>query len=211
MFRQLRILVVTICALSAPTIPAEDVSKSPPKVEPTERVARLIRNADDAYEAGEYRRAFLLYRDDVAPTGDKFSQYRVGWMYFHGEGVDKDPALGAAWLALAAEREHPALSQAHAEAVATLPAAELARVETLTRELQARMGDCMLQRQAQARDEASYGEMTGSRVGATRTGAVTVMNAYGTQADNQFVVTRRAEDRMSRRAAFLEAHCSGDN
>ena len=57
------------------------------------------------FDAGEFERAFFIYRNELSPLGDKYAQYMVGFMYQTGLGVDDDIVAAAAWYQLAAERD----------------------------------------------------------------------------------------------------------
>jgi len=57
------------------------------------------------FDAGEFERAFFIYRNELAPLGDKYAQYMVGFMYHIGLGVEEDSISAAAWYQLAAERD----------------------------------------------------------------------------------------------------------
>lgn len=57
------------------------------------------------FNAGEYERAFFIYRNELAPLGDKYAQYMVGFMYHTGLGTAEDNISAAAWYQLAAERD----------------------------------------------------------------------------------------------------------
>lgn len=59
------------------------------------------------YDAGDFERAFFIYRNELAPIGDKYAQYMVGYMYLTGVGIDEDPVRASAWYRLAAERGTP--------------------------------------------------------------------------------------------------------
>jgi len=61
----------------------------------------------ELYDAGEFERAFFIYRNELAPIGDKYAQYMVGYMYLTGMGVEEDPIMASAWYRLAAERNTP--------------------------------------------------------------------------------------------------------
>ena len=56
------------------------------------------------FDAGEFERAFFIYRNELAPLGDKYAQYMVGFMYHTGLGGEEDSVSAAAWYQLAAER-----------------------------------------------------------------------------------------------------------
>ena len=68
---------------------------------------QLHARVDELYERGEFERAYLIYRDELASIGDKYAQYMVGFMHLTGKGVDEDPVAASAWYRLAAERGTP--------------------------------------------------------------------------------------------------------
>jgi len=59
---------------------------------------------ENLFDDGDFERAFFIYLNELAPIGDKYAQYMVGFMYHTGLGVDEDPVAAAAWYQLAAER-----------------------------------------------------------------------------------------------------------
>lgn len=59
---------------------------------------------DALFDAGDFERAFFIYRNELAPIGDKYAQYMVGYMYLTGMGTEEDPIAASAWYRLAAER-----------------------------------------------------------------------------------------------------------
>jgi TPR repeat protein len=63
--------------------------------------------AEGLFDAGDFERAFSIYRNELAPIGDKYAQYMVGYMYLTGTGVEKDPIAASAWYRLSAERGTP--------------------------------------------------------------------------------------------------------
>ena len=54
------------------------------------------RKVDALFEKGDYDRAMNIYRHELAPLGDKFAQYMVGYMHYSGRGVPADRALACA-------------------------------------------------------------------------------------------------------------------
>ncbi len=75
-----------------------------PGVLPDSRLLKAQDKADQLYKQGDYDRALVVYRDDLAPSGDKFAQYMVGYMYLAGQSVEQDAITATAWYRLAAER-----------------------------------------------------------------------------------------------------------
>jgi len=65
---------------------------------------QILMQADKVYERGDYERAMFIYKNELAPVGDKFGQYMIGFMYLTGKGVAADPITASAWYRLAAER-----------------------------------------------------------------------------------------------------------
>lgn len=60
----------------------------------------------DAAARGDWDDAMRHFRQ-AARYGDKYSQHRISLMYWHGVGVERDPAKAYAWADLAAERMYP--------------------------------------------------------------------------------------------------------
>jgi TPR repeat protein len=60
---------------------------------------------DGLFDSGEFERAYFIYRKELAPSGDKYAQYMVGYMLQKGLGVDEDAIAASAWYRLAAERD----------------------------------------------------------------------------------------------------------
>ena len=97
--------------------------------------------ADRLFEKGKYERALFIYREDLAPVGDKFAQYMIGYMYLTGKGVEKDVPAGHAWYRLAAERGEASFVKARDEIRAQLKEEQLARSDSVYRQLREQFGD----------------------------------------------------------------------
>lgn len=83
-----------------------------PGSSPDSRLIKTQEKSDQLFEGGQYERAMMIYRDELAPVGDKFAQYMVGYMYLSARGVDEDLVLASAWYRLAAERGHDSFVRA---------------------------------------------------------------------------------------------------
>ena len=66
-------------------------------------VAGPLDDAAVAYQRGDYAAAMLLFKP-LADRGDAVAQYRVGLMYFHGEGVSQDYGEALKWFRKAADQ-----------------------------------------------------------------------------------------------------------
>jgi TPR repeat protein len=71
----------------------------------TSVVAGDFENAYAAYKAGDYQKAFQLWKP-LAEQGDKFAQAMVGFIYAQGLSVPKDKLKSIHWNTKAAEQGH---------------------------------------------------------------------------------------------------------
>jgi TPR repeat protein len=71
---------------------------------PDSRTMATQDKVDALFDTGDYERAFFIYRNELAPIGDKYAQYMVGYMYLTGMGVEEDRIAASAWYRLSAER-----------------------------------------------------------------------------------------------------------
>ncbi|MBT8103624.1 MAG: hypothetical protein KJO95_11695 [Gammaproteobacteria bacterium] len=92
-------LLTTSTQAQRASMPAADRADS--------RTLAVQRKVDDLFERGEFERAFFIYRNELAPVGDKYAQYMVGYMHLVGKGTDENPVVASAWYRLAAERGTP--------------------------------------------------------------------------------------------------------
>jgi TPR repeat protein len=71
---------------------------------PDSRTMATQDKVDALFDTGDFERAFFIYRNELAPIGDKYAQYMVGYMYLTGMGVEEDRIAASAWYRLSAER-----------------------------------------------------------------------------------------------------------
>jgi hypothetical protein len=83
---------------------AQDFSSSGGYVRDSSTLS-VQRKAEELFEREDYKRAHFIYLNELAPIGDKYAQYMVGFMTLTGLGVREDPVLASAWYRLAAERD----------------------------------------------------------------------------------------------------------
>ena len=176
---------------------------------PTAAVTRIQEKADTAFEAGDYRRAMWLYSKELAPIGDKYGQYMVGFMYEHGLAVARDPVQAAAWYSLAAERGHEPIVAAAEQFQRTLGPAQRDAAGALATSLKERMGDKALVRREIRRDLERVNSMTGSRIRSrqrrdcgSRPGRVLV--GMSSMSFSQYC--EAINDRIDRHVAYLEGY-----
>ena len=90
---------------------------------------------DRLFERGEYDRAYLIYRNELAPLGDKYAQYMVGYLHLTGMGADKDLVLASAWYRLAAERGTPEFVALRDQVMQELPSEQRVQSDAVYLEL----------------------------------------------------------------------------
>ena len=101
---ELKICVALSACLALSGAFAQDVSSSGGYVKDA-RILSIQDKAEELFEREDYQRAYIIYRNELAPIGDKYAQYMVGFMSMTGLGVHEDPVLASAWYRLAAERD----------------------------------------------------------------------------------------------------------
>ncbi len=81
-------LAVTACLFAS--LAAAQSTSSFPDMPVDAKTLRVFSQAEEVYERTDYDRAFFIYRNELAPIGDKYGQYMVGFMYLTGKGVEED-------------------------------------------------------------------------------------------------------------------------
>jgi hypothetical protein len=102
----LKILVFSIAIGNAAAVSAQQYANNL-SVDLDSRTLSVQAKAEELFQREDYRRAHVIYRNDLAPIGDKYAQYMLGFMSLSGLGVEQDPVLASAWYRLAAERGEP--------------------------------------------------------------------------------------------------------
>ena len=105
------------------------------------RTLRIQQSVETVFSSGDYGRALLIYEKELAPLGDKYAQYMVGFMHLKGKGVPENPAEALAWYRLAAERGEGPFVRARDELRQSLQPAELEQSNERFAELWQRYSD----------------------------------------------------------------------
>jgi hypothetical protein len=163
-----KILTVFLAALICLQISlaGAQTTSSFPHVPVSSKILRVQEQAEEVYERSDYKRAFFIYRNELAPIGDKYSQYMVGFMYLAGQWVEEDPVTASAWYRLAAERDTKEFVSARDQLVATLDAEQKAQSDRRYIELRKEFGDLVLLTRAIRRDYEMLRNRTGTRLSA---------------------------------------------
>lgn len=202
MLKPLLIAIAFAVAASA----GAQMSSSDPGVGLDSKTLSVQAKAEELFARGDYRRAHVIYLNDLAPIGDKYAQYMLGFMNGNGLGVDQDPVLASAWYRLAAERGEPAEFLAiRDESLAQLDGPDRGRSDDLYLALCGQYSDIAISmREVREEFEQLSQVWTGSRLGGTST-AVTIVEprAGGSQSGDAFI--RRVERRMQRHLDIVTA------
>jgi hypothetical protein len=173
-----------------------------PAVHADANMVRIQEKATRLFDKGKYDRAYFIFRNELAPMGDKYSQYMVGFMYLTGKSVESDAAKAAAWYRLAAERGMPEFVAAYNELFAVLDFEQRAHSNRWFAALRTEIGDlAVLMRgvrsdyeQLRSRDNAGLpNDNTLSLQGAT--------NRLAAEPTTEHF--RRIEKRMNKRLEFI--------
>lgn len=162
-------------------------AQSPGGIDP--KTARIQAQVETLFEQGEqlaaqgelqrahfnFKRAHAIYKNDLAPLGDKYAQYMVGFMYLTGTGVDEDPVLASAWYRLAAESSYPELLAVRDQVLESLPDIDRIRSDQIFLQLRAKYSDAVLILEMIREDVKDMSARTGSRISGG-SGAVTIVD-----------------------------------
>ena len=174
------------------------------------RTVSAQHKVESLYSSRDFARAFLIYRKELAPLGDKYAQYMVGYMRLHGQGVESDTAEALAWYRLAAERGESVLSQARDALQQTLDEEERAEADRIFARLWQHYGDRKLLLELVREDLAILSSRPGLEVAGgvphrTTEGSprMVIASGYmGSEGDRD--VFRRVRERLDRRLEYLE-------
>ena len=155
-------LAVTACLFVS--LAAAQSTNSFPQIPVDAKTVRVQNQAEEVYSRTEYKRAFSIYMNELAPIGDKYGQYMVGFMYLTGKGVEEDRIAASAWYRLAAERGTKEFVQVRDQVLRALSDEERAESDRQFIELRKQYGDLVLLTKAIRKDYEELGKFTGSRL-----------------------------------------------
>lgn len=140
------------------------------------------------YRQGDYEEAVGNYRL-AARWADKLAQFNLGMMYVNGDGVERDPLRGWAWIKLSAERGYPKNVQLAEEIWDQLdPQHRKIAKRILNEELKPEFGDEVAVPRTTNEMKRMLARKTsgGSRVGANRVAYVTARDGTFMSGDQFF-------------------------
>lgn len=167
------------------------------------RTLKVQRKVDELYERGEFERAYFIYRNELAPVGDKYAQYMVGYMHLMGMGADEDPVEASAWYRLAAERQMPEFVAVRNQLMRDLNADERRRSDEHYLRLRRQFSDLVVLLEDIKRKHRELRSKTGSRI-STRSRSVTVINSRSpTRPQSSAAYYGRIESELEQKLVML--------
>lgn len=178
-------------------------TNSIPRMPVDPKTQQVQNQAEEVYQRSNYERAFGIYLKDLAPIGDKYAQYMVGFMYLTGKGVAEDRVTASAWYRLSAERGTKEFIRARDQLMASLDAEQTAESDRKFIEVRKQYGDLALLIRLIRKDHRELRSRTGTRVGAgTSPLSVVDMNRNGVSTSGEEFYDR-IERRMNARIEYI--------
>jgi hypothetical protein len=131
---------------------------------PDTRTMAVQDKVDKLFNDGDFKRSFFIYRNELAPLGDKFAHYMVGYMYQNGMGVEQDWITASAWYRLAAERGNRQFIVIRDRALRKLDDSETRESDAQYQRLRASYCDLAVLLSSIKRDHEELKGRTGSRL-----------------------------------------------
>lgn len=197
-------LTLVVSALLLATLPAAGQKASELSADlPDSRVLRIQQKVEALFVADEFERALFIYINELAPIGDKYAQYMVGFMNETGLGTPKDPVGASAWYRLSAERGTPEFVQIRDKMMGALDEAERAESDAMYANLRRTYGDLAVLLTSIKRDKEQISAVTGTRLGGSSGAPVTIIDPHTGSTRVRTDYHRDVEKRMHERIAML--------
>ena len=154
--------------------------------------------AEELFQREQYRRAHVIYLNDLAPIGDKYAQYMLGFMSLSGLGVEQDHVLASAWYRLAAERGEPReFVVIRDELLQQLDAVDKERSDAIYLRLRGEYSDIAI---SMREVRAAFGDLTqlttGSRISNNPSSPATIVEPRSGSSLSADAYNRRVQRRM---------------
>ncbi|MGB5332967.1 MAG: hypothetical protein WBM80_03495 [Woeseiaceae bacterium] len=140
------------------------------------RTVKVQRKVEQLFERGDFERAYFIYRNELAPVGDKYAQYMVGFMHLTGMGIEEDTIAASAWYRLAAERGTPQFVAVRDMLLSDMTADERRQSDRLFLEVRREYSDLVILLASIKRGVRDARPATGSRL-ARGSSPMTIINA----------------------------------
>ena len=146
----------------------------------TSHTVRIQAKAESLYLEGHWQRARFIFEHELAPIGDKYAQYMVGYMYLNGQSVPRNPVMASAWYRVAAERGIPEFAAVRDQLLDSLSPDELAQSDARYVELRKEYSDLVVTLNLVSKERRlRRAETTGSRLGGGASPVTVIMPRNG--------------------------------
>ena len=160
---------------------------------------------EELYDSGDYERSLIIYQKELAPIGDKYAQYMVGYMLLAGQGVEQSKPKALAWFRLAAERGDPAIVQSRDKLHQSMSQAEVVESNQIFVELWRELGDNNLILDLVRKDLDTLRARTGSRIPGSNSSPITIVRPSTGETSGEAYYDR-VRKRMEMRLEFLDSN-----
>ena len=181
-----------------------------PGAETNDRTLKVQERVEEIYTSGDYARALLIYQRELAPIGDKYAQYMVGFMHLSGEGVQENPVEALAWYSLAAERGEEPLVEARDELAEALTPEQRGAAYERFAQLWAHYGDGKLLLKLVREDLEQLNRQNYGRNGIDDPQTRVTFAARYSESELADPRYRRFRERALERLAYIETHASAE-
>lgn len=146
---------------------------------PDSRTLQVQTKVDALFDAGDFERAYFIYRNELVPLGDKYAQYMVGYMNLLGMGVEEDTIAASAWYRLAAERDTPEFVAVRDQLLRNMDDDEMQQSDILYMELRRKFCDLAVVLTSIKRNRRQLEPRTGSRLKNTSSSLTVIDTSVG--------------------------------
>lgn len=202
--RQLALIFgLALCAM--PGLAAAQADDEFPSTAASTETLRVQEKVESLFDKGDFKRAYFIYLNELAPIGDKYAQYMLGYMHLTGKGTTEDRVAAAAWYRLAAERGTREFVRVRNQLMVSLTPDQVGECDRLFVQLRQQHGDLAILLRAVREDLEILRDRTGSRLG-SRTSAVTVIDMrHGGTMGSGDEYYRMVEERLEARLRYIGA------
>jgi TPR repeat protein len=170
-----------------------------------QRTLQAQRLVEQLYEDREFKRSLIIYEKELAPIGDKYAQYMVGFMYYRGHGVQVNRPAALAWFRLAAERRDPPIVAARDALFSTMSQEEIVESNQIFVKLWRELGDSQIILDLVRHDLNLLKARTGSRIPGANSSPVTIIR-WDSAATSSDAYYDRVRKRLEMRLNFLNSN-----
>jgi len=193
-------------AVTAVQLPAEaEVKAYFPIASSDQQTLRAQRLVEELYESKQYKRSRIIYEKELAPIGDKYAQYMVGFMLINGQGSAANRPAALAWYRLAAERSEPLILQARDNLFDSMTQEEIVLSNEIFVRLWREIGDNRLILDLVQRDLDTLKAKTGSRLPGSSTSPISIVNMRSNELQGEASYAR-IQKRIELRLEYLNAN-----